>query len=132
MRRGHFRRVYERSPSDEHIARASIGAGRLVPDLKRADLSAAYFLHEKLKPVFGPEKLYYANYSQSSNPNAFPVLMADGRVESSESVSEVIRNLPLTNINYIYAAPSLVPDVKNWIEKIANRYSREVSHDEHR
>ncbi|HEV7988737.1 MAG TPA: hypothetical protein VGP23_09650, partial [Candidatus Binataceae bacterium] len=46
LRRGHFRRVYTRNPSDETLVENAIKAGDLVPLSEQTDLSPAYFLTE--------------------------------------------------------------------------------------
>lgn len=116
LRRGHYKRVYERNPTDEKLVEAAIGTGKLVPAMDNADLSAAAFLFAALERQFGAEKLRYDSYAQSSNPNLFPVLMADNRIEESIELSSILKNMPLTNMNFIFAARDISEDVTSWIE----------------
>ena len=88
--------------------------------MENADLSAAAFLFGALEPEFGSDKLRYDSYTQSSNPNLFPVLMPDGRIEESTELSSILKNMPLTNLNFIFAARDVSEDVTSWIEKNRN------------
>lgn len=117
LTRRHFRRVYTRNPSDELIVESAMKDGRLSPSSDQTDLSPAYFLYERLGNVFEKSSIYYDKYFQSSNSTNFPVLMPDQRIESSTQISEVIRNIPLTKVTYIFSDPALAESVKNWLEK---------------
>lgn len=117
LRRGHYKRVYGRNPTDEKIVKGAIEDGRLVPAMEGADLSAAAFLFDELQKEFGSEKLRYDSYAQGSNPNLFPVLMPDNRIEESTELSSILKNMPLTNINFIFSARDISEDVTSWIEK---------------
>lgn len=117
LRRGHYKRVYERNPTDEKIVESAIAGGKLVPRMENADLSGAAFLFDALEREFGSEKLRYDSYTQSSNPNLFPVLMSDNRIEESTELSSILKNMPLTNINFIFAARDISEDVTRWLEK---------------
>ena len=121
LTRGHFRCVYSRSPSDEALVLNAIKSGNLLPSSEQTDLSPAYFLTEQLSREFGSGNIHYDRYFQNPNSAVFPVLMSDQRIELSTQVSEVIRNIPLTKITYIYANPTLTENVAGWIEK--NRYA---------
>jgi hypothetical protein len=70
-----------------------------------------------LKGEFDPEKLRYDSYTQRSNPNLFPVQMSDGRIEDSTDLSSILKNMPLTNMNFIFAARDISDDVNNWTKK---------------
>jgi uncharacterized protein len=108
LRRGHYKRVYARNPTDEKVVRDAIEEERLVPRMESADLSAAAFLFDALKGEFDPEKLRYDSYTQRSNPNLFPVQMSDGRIEDSTDLSSILKNMPLTNMNFIFAARDII------------------------
>jgi HD superfamily phosphohydrolase len=117
LKRGHFRRVYTRNPSDDALVENAIKAGELVPSSEQTDLSPAYFLTEQLNREFGGSNIYYDKYFQTTNSAVFPVLMPDERIEISTQVSEVIRNIPLTKVTYIFADPALAENVTGWIAK---------------
>lgn len=117
LRRGHFRRVYTRNPTDESLVEDAIKAGDLVPSSEQTDLSPAYFLMKQLKKEFDGSTMYYDQYFQSTNSAVFPVLMPDDRIEVSTQVSEVIRNIPLTKVTYIFASPAIAENVTNWIAR---------------
>jgi HD superfamily phosphohydrolase len=117
LKRGHFRRVYTRNPSDESLVESAIKAGNLVPSSEQTDLSPAYFLTDKLNEEFCADTIYYDKYFQSTNSTVFPVLMPDERIETSTQVSEVIRNIPLTKVTYIFANSSAAERVTDWIAK---------------
>jgi hypothetical protein len=72
---------------------------------------------EQLNSEFGGDNIHYDKYFQSTNSAVFPVLMPDERIEISTQVSEVIRNIPLTKVTYIFASPGLAENVTRWIAK---------------
>jgi hypothetical protein len=117
LERGHFRRVYTRNPSDEALVEGAIKAGDLVPSSEQTDLSPAYFLTEHLNREFGSDNIHYDKYFQNTNSAVFPVLMPDERIETSTQVSEVIRNIPLTKVTYIFASPAVAENATDWIAK---------------
>lgn len=121
LRRGHFKRVYERNPTDDAIVRAALEGGMLQPSAEQTDFSPASFLSEELRSVFGAEAIFYDRYVQTSNPNTFPVLMGDGRIESSIGLSDVLRNIPQSNLTNIYSAPQRAIDALDWIAKNRGR-----------
>lgn len=116
--RGHYRMVYSRSPSDLELLQQSFAAGSLVPE-EGAALSPAHYIYAALCHEFGAERVKKDLYIQDSGSNSFPVLMPDGRIEDSMALSTVLRNLPLTVVDYIYASSDVAEQVKRWIE--ANR-----------
>ena len=121
LQRGHYRRVYSKNPTDDALAEQSLASAKLSPTPQQADLSAAYFLKEGLTNEFGAENIFYDRYVQKSNPSTFPVLMEDGRIEISTELSSVLRNIPLTNVAYIFVAPNMLANASEWIA--ANRAS---------
>lgn len=116
LKRGHFRRVYSRNPADEALLNKSIegGAIELEPN---TPLSPGYYIHSRAVQEFGKESLRYDPYLQSSNPNQFPVLLHDRRIEESTQVSSVIAKIPLTVTDFIFAEPKIAGDVASWIER---------------
>ena len=117
LNRGHFRRIYTRNPTDEMIVEEAIKLGKLAPTGEQIDLSPAYFLMKHLESEIGSENIYYDKFFQGTNSAIFPVLMPDDRIEISTQVSEIIKNIPLTKITYIFASPSISADATKWIAK---------------
>src|SRR5690606_34831781 len=95
--RRHFRHVYGFNPTDRDILEQSIADRRVVPE-ENKPLSPAYLLEKELIKVFGEQHVRTDLYIQGSSPAKFPVLMPDGRIESSESLSPILANFPLMTV----------------------------------
>lgn len=119
LKREHFRRVYERNPSDDEVARQAISDRKLSPEKDQSDISAAKFIFQRCVKCFDPALLHFDSYTQKSNPALFPVLMPDGRIEESTEASLILGSLPLTDVKFIFAAPEIAENVAAWIS--ANR-----------
>lgn len=52
-------------------------------------------------------------------PPDFPVLPHGGPVQSSESVSDVLKHIPVTSFGYVFIRPDLLDEGRRWLE--ANR-----------
>jgi HD superfamily phosphohydrolase len=121
LERQHFRRVYEKNPTDETSISKALAKGAIAPKANQTDLSAGFFLYGAIKRKFPKGAVFFDSYNQSSNPTAFPVLMSDGRIEDAGSLSTVLRSLPLTNVTYIFAEPSIASEVAEYIGKHRSR-----------
>ncbi|MER9455742.1 HD domain-containing protein [Mesorhizobium sp. M0478] len=120
LRRGHFRSVYSYNPTDQEVLRGAIESGSLEPDINKPLNSPAYQLGKILSKNFGEANIKTDFYIQGSSPALFPVLMPDGRVESSVSVSPILANFPLMTVDSIYASPAIAEDVRAWIARERN------------
>lgn len=115
LNRGHYRKVYSRNPADESVLMSSIENGSIQPK-PNTTLSPGYYIFEQAAAIFGKENLRHDPYLQSSNPNQFPVLMHDGRIEESTQISTVLAKIPLTVTDYLFAEPKISDDVGTWIK----------------
>lgn len=115
--RKHFKKVYERVPSDDNAVQQAIIDGLLRPEKNQSDLTAANFIFKAMKDHFPHDKLHYDAYDSSANPAQFPVLMSNGRIEQSTRVSDVLEKLPLMNIRYILVDPTIKDQVEAWMDK---------------
>ncbi|MEQ1901410.1 MAG: hypothetical protein ABL866_11825 [Devosia sp.] len=116
LNRGHFRFVYGYNPSDQAILGKAISEGKVQVELDKPFNSPAEKLLGPLSAEFGEGSIKKDLYIEGSSPALFPVLMPDGRVESSVSLSPILGSFPLMTVDSIYAAPEIVPKVKRWIE----------------
>jgi hypothetical protein len=115
--RGHFRQVYSFNPSDQQLLSAALEAERVKPDLDKPFNSPAYQLAKALGAAFGGDHIKIDLYIQHSSESIFPVLMPDGRVEPSVSLSPILDSFPLMTVDSLYAAPTIAADVRSWITK---------------
>ena len=114
--RGHFRQVYAFNPTDQAALRSSLEAGRVRPTVDQPLSSPAYEISKALADEFGAENVKTDLYIQSSSESLFPVLMSDGRIETSVSLSPILANFPLMTVDSIYAAPSIAQKVRGRID----------------
>lgn len=96
--REHFKPVYSRNPADRDI---------------NPEAGAAIFA--ALQRQFSDEGFRHDRYIQKAGPPNFPVLMRDGQVASSLSVSEVLTRLPLVSIDTVYAERGIVAAAAEWL-----------------
>ena len=97
-RRGHFRLLYERNPTD---AAKNPDAGEAV--------------HNAACQRFGGEFFRHDRYREQGSAADFPVKMRDGRIVSSVAESDVLRNLPLVNVDYVFVAPERRVEAERWL-----------------
>lgn len=117
LHRKHFRQIYAFNPSDQRLLEDSIAAGRVVPEENRPFNSPAYLLKKALVPKFGENQIKDDLYIGKSQPQVFPVRMRDDRIESSTSLSSILRSFPIMTTDSIYAAPEIISDARAWIEE---------------
>lgn len=115
--REHFRLVYTYNPSDQSILQSSILEGRITPELNQPFNSPAHELQKALIVEFGSEQIKKDQYLQGSSPAEFPVLMPDGRIESSVTLSPILANFPLMTVDSIYADPTIADAARHWLSK---------------
>ena len=90
VNRGHYRVLYKRNPND---AKKNPEAGTLI-------FNAA---SEK----FGLESVRHDRYIQKQSGTVFPIKSHDGRIVSSLEASDVLKNVPLVNIEYVFVNPEI-------------------------
>jgi hypothetical protein len=98
--REHFRLLYQRNPEDVTVnsrsAEAVAGAA--------ADL-------------YGEQSVHYFSYTEKNRALDFPVRQHDGRVVSCLSVSDVLRNVPVVSVEYVFIAPKHRDAAKKWLDE---------------
>lgn len=115
--RQHYRLVYGYNPSDQQALRESIEKGRVEIEENRPLVSPARRMFDLVSREFGKERFKEDLYIQGESYAVFPVLMQDRRIETSVSLSPVLRNFPRMTVDTIYASPNFVEQARNWIGK---------------
>jgi hypothetical protein len=85
--RDHYRLLYERNPDDIAI-----------------NTEAAQAIASNAATTFGSTNVYYDAYRERWRGSNFPVLAHDGRIVSSLALSEVIRQVPVVAVDYVFVA----------------------------
>lgn len=98
----HFKVLYERNPDDVAKNRE---AGRTI--------------FEAAVKVFGAENLRHDQLDKAGAIRDFPVLMKDERIVSAIALSEVLRNLPVLSLDFVFVVPEKWREAEAWLE--ANR-----------
>jgi len=96
--RDHFRVLYQRHPTDAGIN----------PEAGKAIFEAA-------QGKFGSESVRHDPYVSRGAPPDFPVLMRDGTVVSSVTVSPALAKLPLLSIDYVFIEKELLDKARGWL-----------------
>ncbi len=111
--REHFRVLYERNPNDAD---------------KNPDAGTAVF--KAACDKFGNDDFRHERYTQKSSGTVFPVKERDGRIVSSLAVSEVLKNLPLVNIDYVFVSPEIRGEAGKWLEEQREQIIAQLEEDE--
>jgi HD superfamily phosphohydrolase len=98
-RHDHFKVVYQRHPDD---VRTNTEAGQAVYDAARAK--------------FGDENVRRDSYTQKREATRFPVLLRDERIGVAEEHSDVLRELPVVAIDYVFIKPDLLEMAGSWLK----------------
>ena len=104
VRRHHFKRIYERNPDDVRI---NPEAGKAVFKGLCNQFGMTYFRHDR--------------YQQTGGAPDFPVRMHDDKVVSSLDISDVLGQVPVVSVDYVYAMPEIVEDAKKWLDAQKDR-----------
>ncbi len=111
--RRHYRELYARDPSDVKI-----------------NPEAGNEIFEAAEAEFGSENVRSDRYSQKSSAVEFPVLMNDGRIASSISLSETLRQLPIAKFEYVFVEPGLHKRASDWLDSKRDEIIRPKEEDE--
>lgn len=105
MNHEHFRLLYERNPAD----------AEKNPESGEAVYNAAC-------KKFGEEHFRHDRVLQKKSGTEFPVKTkaGDGKIESSLKLSDVLKNLPLVNVDYVFVSPEKLSDATEWLDKERN------------
>ena len=63
------------------------------------------------------ENVRHDRYSEKGAVTEFPVFTKDTRVISSTSISEVLGNLPVASLEYVFINPDLEKRAKQWLDE---------------
>jgi HD superfamily phosphohydrolase len=96
--RSHFRRIYEKNPTDQ-----------------KSNLRSADVIYDALVAKFGESAIRRDSYAQKNTGIAFPVLTSDGRVEVSTSASTTLRSVPTFQVDYVFAEPLIAEEAQKWL-----------------
>ncbi|RWO58546.1 HD domain-containing protein [Mesorhizobium sp.] len=113
--RGHFRLVYAFNPSDQDVLKRSIEDGKVEVEIDQPFNSPAHQIWKALAKEFGESETKKDLYIQGSSYALFPVIMQDGRIESSITLSPILRNFPLMTVDSVYFSPELAQTARDWI-----------------
>jgi len=98
IKRHHFKRLYERNPTDYEKNQQS-----------------AVLIKEAAEKKYGTENIRFDNPSQKGESIDFPVLMKDLRVESSRSLSQVLNQIPVVKTEYVFIHRDLEREASQWL-----------------
>lgn len=97
LQRGHFRRLYNRTPADVAV-----------------NLNAARLIFDAAVQKFGRDNVRFDEYGQKSAVIDFPVLMPDGEVASARSLSETLARVPVVRFQTVFILPHLEKEGRAW------------------
>ncbi len=98
--REHFKLLYQRNPNDVQVN----------PDAGRAIFNAAC-------NEYGENAVRYDPYRQSGRVPDFPVLERDGRIVSSLTKSDTLKNLPIVAVDHVFISPDKSEGGMNWLKE---------------
>ena len=98
INRKHFKVLYELNPNDFKV-----------------NSDAAVLIAEATEKKFGRDKTRFDSYTEKRELMDFPVLLRDGSVVSSLSLSQALGKLPIVTIDYVFIDPD--PDIRDHAEK---------------
>ena len=79
-------------------------------------------MYNGLASFFQSDLFKFDYFREKSGIRDFPVLLRDGRVESSVKLSVLLRGLPVASVFYIFADESVCLDMEKWIEANKNGF----------
>lgn len=97
--RQHFKRLYERNPTDY-----------------QKNQQAAVLIKDAVEKKYGPENIRFDNPSQKGESIDFPVLMKDLRVESSRSLSQALNQIPVVKTESVFIRRDFENDASQWLK----------------
>lgn len=100
MQREHFKILYRRSAEDVPVK----------PDAPRAIYKAAV-------EQFGHENVIMDSYRKEKPVTDFPVLLGDGCVVNSSTLSQTLSHLPAPSVDFIFIEPNLREKGIDWLKK---------------
>jgi HD superfamily phosphohydrolase len=98
IRREHFRLLYQRHPEDVKV-----------------NLEAGQAIFEAAEKQFGGANVRHDRYPPKGGTSNFPVLMLDGSILPSITISDTLAKLPVLSIDYVFIEPKLAERAKAWL-----------------
>jgi HD superfamily phosphohydrolase len=98
--REHYRTFYQRNPDDVAIN----------PESAKAIFEAAC-------GQFGDTFVHWDSYKEKNRGLDFPVLARDGRIVSSLSLSDTLKNVPVVAVDFVFIAPHLRTEAERWLRE---------------
>ena len=104
MKHQHFKILYTTTPYDMN---------------KNPDAAQAIF--DAARNKFGDEHLRFDRFPPKDPAPDFPVLAQDGRTYSARSKSQVIQHIPMVVTDYVFIAPELRDEAREWLDTNRDR-----------
>jgi HD superfamily phosphohydrolase len=98
--RQHFKVLYQRNPADHD---RNPDASKIVYDAGCGRFGSEFFRHD--------------SHTQRGESIDFPVLMRDGRIASSRSMSDTLNRVPVAVVDYVFVDRSKLEDARGWLER---------------
>jgi uncharacterized protein len=98
--RQHFKRIYERTPSDQKVNREAIA-----------------LIYTALVDKFGTEKIKRDVNPPKALALDFPVLQSNGKVESSINLSETLQKLPSATFDLVFCDRLILDEANSFLEE---------------
>lgn len=99
VRREHFKRIYERNPTDVKVNPQS---------------GTAVF--KALGDKFGKKNFRHDEYRQKGGAHDFPVKLRDSRIVSSLALSTNLKNVPVVSVDFVFADRAKLEEAKRWLD----------------
>lgn len=113
VQRKHFKRFYDPTPEDMDVC-----------------LEPARAVHEAAARKFGKQNVFFDHYNKAGSAPDFPVMAFDGSIVHSHKISEVMRHIPKTTINYVFIQPDLYEQANAWLEENRAQVIKQVAMEE--
>lgn len=98
--RRHFKEAYTRNPDDLHL---NLEPGKAVS--------------QALINQFGEDKVKLDYYVPTAYTSDFPVLLSDGRIASSLTMSDMLQHIPIPVVDSVFVEPSIRDQARIWINQ---------------
>ena len=95
--RTHFKLLDQRNPSDTNI-------------------NSMELIYDAARQEFGNENVRRDDYPPKGEPLDFSVLMRNGEIVSSLSLSKSLKNLPIAMFDYVFIELSLLTQARTWLK----------------
>jgi hypothetical protein len=111
--RDHFRVLYQRNPDDI-----------------RKNPEAATAVYEAARKEFGEAVVRLDSWKEKGESLVFPVATKDGRIVPSLEISDVLMNVPLVAVDFVFVAAEALGAARLWLQANRERIIEEMEADE--